>query len=157
MVGETEILMFTMKNRVMDKPYVCAMEIGQYEKIAQFWKVNFGRAVSLEFDSRDRIAMYLKRNPYMSTVALLDDEIIGTVLCGHDGRRGTLYHVAVSKEHRHKGIAKEMVERSLTCLKQEGIDTAVLFAHLENENAIEYWKKSGWPSFPNVMYHCKET
>ncbi|WP_434006924.1 GNAT family N-acetyltransferase [Paenibacillus konkukensis] len=52
----------------------------------------------------------------MSTVAEIDQIIVGTVLCGHDGRRGTLYHVAVAEEHRRKGIAKEMVERSLSLL-----------------------------------------
>jgi ribosomal protein S18 acetylase RimI-like enzyme len=132
------------------------MQIAHYDKVAQFWKVNFGKAISLEFDSRERTAAYLKRNTDMSTVAQIEGEIIGTVLCGHDGRRGTLYHVAVSEGHRRKGIASDMVERSLSCLKQEGINTAVLFAHVENVNAVEHWKKSGWPSYPNVLYHLRE-
>ena len=74
----------------------------------------FSKAVSLEFDSSSRIDTYLKRNPKMSTVAQFHDDIIGTVLCGHDGRRGTIYHVAISEEHRGKGIAKRMVERSIS-------------------------------------------
>ncbi|WP_207953354.1 GNAT family N-acetyltransferase [Paenibacillus agricola] len=132
------------------------MEIQHYERVAKLWSKAMGTAVSLEFDSWERIAAYLKRNPNMSTVAMVNDEVVGTVLCGHDGRRGTLYHVAVSEEHRCKGVARQMVERSLSCLKQEGIDTAVLFAHIENVNAVEHWRRSGWPSYPNVLYHLRE-
>jgi ribosomal protein S18 acetylase RimI-like enzyme len=140
----------------MNTLQICPMEIKHYDQVAKLWRKAMGTAVSLEFDSRERIDAYLKRNPYMSTVALANGEVVGTVLCGHDGRRGTHYHVAVSQEHRRKGIGRKMVERSLSCLKQEGIDTAVLFAHVENVDAVEHWKKSGWPSYPNVLYHLRE-
>ncbi|WP_375295468.1 GNAT family N-acetyltransferase [Paenibacillus doosanensis] len=106
--------------------------------------------------SVERIAAYIKRNPGISTVAEIDQIIVGTVLCGHDGRRGTLYHVAVAEEHRRKGIAKEMVERSLSLLKEAGIHTAVLFAHSENVNAVTHWRHSGWTLFSNVLYHLRE-
>ncbi|MEK3724001.1 GNAT family N-acetyltransferase [Paenibacillus sp. FSL H8-0034] len=140
----------------MSEVTISAMKIEYYDKIAQLWNRNFGKAVSLGFDSRNRIEAYLIRNPEISTVALLNKEIIGTVLCGHDGRRGTLYHVSVDEEYRGEGIAKKMIERSISILKQEGIDTAVLFAHVENENAVKYWNKNGWPSYPNVIYHLKD-
>jgi ribosomal protein S18 acetylase RimI-like enzyme len=99
---------------------------------------------------------YLKRNPELSTVAMEGNEIIGTVLCGHDGRRGSLYHVAVSEEYRGRGIANEMVQRSLSLLKQEGFGDAMLFAHLENITAVQYWKKNGWGALPNILYHYKQ-
>ncbi|GAA3409466.1 GNAT family N-acetyltransferase [Paenibacillus hodogayensis] len=139
----------------MTEVQICPMRIEDYDKIAQFWAKNFGNAVSLEFDSRERISVYLKRNPELSTVAKMGEDIIGTVLCGHDGRRGTLYHVAVSEEYRRKGIANEMVQRSLSLLKQEGFGDAVLFAHLENTNAVQYWKKNGWGALSNILYHYK--
>jgi ribosomal protein S18 acetylase RimI-like enzyme len=140
----------------VNEPLICAMEIQHYDQVATLWRKAMGTAVSLEFDTRERIDAYLIRNPTMSTIAMLNDEVIGTVLCGHDGRRGTIYHVAISEEHRRKGIASRMVERSLSCLKQEGIDTVVLFAHVENAYAVEHWKRNGWPSYPNVLYHLKE-
>ncbi|WP_419182244.1 GNAT family N-acetyltransferase [Paenibacillus radicis (ex Xue et al. 2023)] len=104
---------------------------------------------------RERISAYLKRNPEFSTVAKKGNDIIGTVLCGHDGRSGSLYHVAVSEEYRHKGIANEMVQRSLSLLKQEGFGHAMLFAYFENTTAIQYWKKNGWEALPDVLYHYK--
>jgi ribosomal protein S18 acetylase RimI-like enzyme len=135
---------------------ISAMKIEYYEQIALLWVRNFGKAVSLEFDSRERINAYLNRNPEISTVARLNEEIIGSVLCGHDGRRGTIYHVAVDEEYRGQGIAKQMVERSILYLKQERIDTVVLFAHVENVNAVNYWRNNGWPSYTNVLYHLRE-
>jgi hypothetical protein len=68
------------------------MTFEDYEEIVELWRVSFGKAVSLEFDSRERIDAYLKRNPGMSTVAMIEGSVVGTVLCGHDGRRGTIYH-----------------------------------------------------------------
>ena len=56
----------------------------------------------------DRLAAYLARNPGLSTVAIADGRVIGTVLCGHDGRKGSMYNVTVSSEHRMQGIAKKM-------------------------------------------------
>lgn len=139
----------------MSEVQICPMRIEDYDKIAHFWSKIFGNTISLEFDSRERISAYLKRNPEFSTVAKKGDDIIGTVLCGHDGRRGSLYHVAVSEDYRHKGIANEMVQRSLSLLKQEGFGHAMLFAYLENTTAIQYWKNNGWVALPNVLYHYK--
>ena len=141
--------------KVLSGIIIRQMDIEDYEKVSQLWNETFGKAVSLEFDSSSRIDTYLKRNPKMSTVALFHDDIIGTVLCGHDGRRGTIYHVSISEEHRGKGIAKRMVERSISCLKEEGIDNSVLFAHTYNTNAIKYWEKNGWIPSPDVLYHSK--
>ncbi|MCR8630562.1 GNAT family N-acetyltransferase [Paenibacillus radicis (ex Xue et al. 2023)] len=139
----------------MSEVQIFPMRIEDYDKIAHFWSKIFGNTISLEFDSRERISAYLKRNPEFSTVAKKGNDIIGTVLCGHDGRSGSLYHVAVSEEYRHKGIANEMVQQSLSLLKQEGFGHAMLFAYLENTTAIQYWKKNGWEALPDVLYHYK--
>ncbi|MDB5085312.1 MAG: family N-acetyltransferase [Bacilli bacterium] len=140
----------------MAKVVIDEMKIENYDNIALFWKRNFGKAVSTEFDSKQRIESYINRNPGISSVAVHDGEIVGSVLCGHDGRRGTFYHVAVDEEFRGKGIAHRMIERSSSLLKQEGIDTAVLFAHTDNIKAVTYWKKNGWTSYLNVLYHFKD-
>jgi ribosomal protein S18 acetylase RimI-like enzyme len=75
----------------------------------ELWLADSSLGVSPHFDTRDRIAAYLARNPGLSTVARLDGRIIGAALCGHDGRRGSIYHVAVAEQHRRLGIGRRMV------------------------------------------------
>ena len=39
-------------------------------------------------------------------VAVEDQKIVGAILCGHDGRRGCMYHVCVHEDYRMQGIGK---------------------------------------------------
>lgn len=46
-------------------------------------------------DSKEAAKRYLERNPGLSFAAVADNEIIGCVMCGHDGPRGYLQHLVV--------------------------------------------------------------
>lgn len=112
--------------------------------------------VSRSFDTHERINAYLKHNPGFSTVARKLGRIVGAVMCGHDGRRGSFYHTGVLPEFRRHGIAERMVERSLSCLREVGITTAFLFTYEKNLVAQAFWKGIGWEYFPGVQYHYRE-
>ena len=71
-------------------------------------------------------------------------EIIGTILAGHDGRRGFIYHVAVAKQHRRKGIANELIGLSIRGLKKAGIKRCSLMVRRENKEAYNFWSVNGW-------------
>ena len=51
-----------------------------------------------------------------------DGRIVGSILCGHDGRRGCLYHVCVDEDYRRHGIGKRMVVFAMKALKEEKIN-----------------------------------
>ena len=110
--------------------------------------------VSASFDSPERIRSYLERNPGFSSVARKEEHVVGAILCGHDGRRGSFYHAVVLPEYRGAGIARRMVDRSLSSLKERGITTAFLFTHEQNKAAQSFWKEIGWEYCPGVQYHC---
>jgi GNAT superfamily N-acetyltransferase len=69
---------------------------------------------------------------------------LNTVLSGHDGRRGILRHLAVVKQYRNLGISKDLVNRALHSLKNEGICKCNIYVLNENENGIKYWEHNGW-------------
>ncbi|MCH5304363.1 MAG: GNAT family N-acetyltransferase, partial [Ruminococcus sp.] len=71
-----------------------SMKIEDYDEIFEMWQITTKRALS-DADSRESIDSYLKRNPEMSQIAIIDGKIVGTVLAGHDGRRGFIHHMAV--------------------------------------------------------------
>ncbi len=95
-------------------------------------------------DSLESIKMFLKRNPDHSHVAVDGDAIVGTALCGHDGRRGYIHHLAVAKIHQKQGIGKKLFNLCFEKLAEAGIKKCHIFVVSENENAIRFWKKIGW-------------
>jgi N-acetylglutamate synthase len=97
-----------------------------------------------EADSREATARYLERNPRLSFVALVDGAIAGCVMCGHDGRRGYLQHLAVSPRFRERGIGSALVEACLARLKSMGILKTHIDVLVGNQPAQEFWCRRGW-------------
>ena len=95
-------------------------------------------------DSAENIRPYLQRNPGMSFVALDNNIIVGTILCGHDGRRGYIHHLAVDSGYRLRGIARRLVEKSLSALGAHGIQKCHLFIMTDNGPGMRFWETIGW-------------
>lgn len=120
------------------------MSINDYEQVYDLWGRIKGFAIRSIDDSREGIARFLHRNPTTSVVALKDGKIVGAILCGHDGRRGCLYHVCVDPDYRRQGIGKEMVSFCLAALKKEGINHVSLCAFTSNDLGNSFWHHVGW-------------
>ena len=65
------------------------------EAVLNLWKATEGLTMR-EADSPEALRTYLERNPGMSFVAQANGQLIGAVLCGHDGRHGYLQHLAAA-------------------------------------------------------------
>ncbi len=89
-------------------------------------------------------------------VAFEGDVLVGALLCGHDGRRGSFYHTAVYPSHRGLGIGKLMEQRALHELKNAGITTGFLFVNLNNPGSKAFWESIGWRVIEDVRYLYKE-
>jgi len=107
------------------------------------WKRTEGMGLSCS-DGPTAIERFLVRNPGLSFVASLEGRLVGTLIAGHDGRRGYLYHLAVGEDVRGQGIGRELVSRVLAELKAQGIDKAHLFVFGDNESGKAFWRKVGW-------------
>ena len=79
--------------------------------------------------------------------------IVGTILCGHDGRRGCLYHVCVAKEYRMHGIGKSMVNHCMEGLHKEGINKVSLIAFTRNDVGNAFWHEIGWTKREDLNYY----
>ena len=89
------------------------------------------------------MARFVERNPGLSFVAEEGDAIVASILCGHDGRRGFFYRLAVAPEHRRRGLAADLVRRSLEGLKRAGIERCLLLVQEDNEGARRFWESIG--------------
>jgi N-acetylglutamate synthase len=134
-----------------------AMKESDLEEALKLWRISFNAGFSTNFDSKEVLIKYLNRNPELSSVACTrDEEIVGALMCGHDGRRGSIYHTAVYKEYRNKGIGRRLEQRSLEELKKVGISTGFLFINVNNPGSQEFWNSIGWTVIPDVKYLYKE-
>jgi ribosomal protein S18 acetylase RimI-like enzyme len=120
------------------------MTIHDYDDVWRLWKLSEGLSLEEESDTREAIAIYLRRNRGLCFVACVGDEIVGTVLCGHDGRRGILRHLAVKKEFRRRGIARALINESLSALAKEGIRKCNTFVMDANTEGRLFWEHMGW-------------
>ncbi|ELX4171533.1 GNAT family N-acetyltransferase, partial [Vibrio vulnificus] len=96
------------------------MEIADYDEVIALWVQTEGMSIR-DADSKETIAIYLKRNPELSFVAEINNEIVGAVLVGTDGRRGYLQHLAVSPNFRGRKLGRELVDRAISSLAKIGI------------------------------------
>jgi Acetyltransferases len=122
---------------------ILELTLEHYEAVIALWRRTPGICVR-DADSREAITRYLARNPGLSFVALIDGELVGTALSGHDGRRGYLQHVAVDERFRGRGIAQALVSRCLEALARESIDKVHLEVLADNEPGNRYWERRGW-------------
>jgi ribosomal protein S18 acetylase RimI-like enzyme len=113
-----------------------------YDAAYSLWQRTEGMGHSAA-DSRENIAAFLQRNPGLSLVARWNGELVGTLLCGQDSRRGYLYHLAVASEHRGRGIGTRLVESCLARLAACGIQKCHAFVYVHNEGGKQFWRKLG--------------
>ena len=106
-------------------------------------------------DSREGIARYLKRNPNTCFVSEHDRTITGAILAGHDGRRGYIYHTAVSPAYRHQGIGTALVNAALHALANEGIISVALVVFTNNAAGNTFWERIGFTSRDDLTYRNK--
>ena len=131
------------------------MDISDYDKIYALWLSCKGMGLNDLDDSREGIEKYLLRNPETCFVAEEDDEIIGVIMTGNDGRRGFIHHTAVSPEHRNKGIGKELVQTAMNALKTLGINKVALVCFSRNVDGNAFWEKIGFTQRTDLTYRNK--
>ena len=124
-----------------------------YDKVYQLWLSITGFGIRSVDDSREGVARFLKRNPTTSVVAEQNGQIVGSIMCGHDGRTGCFYHVCVARDYRKHGVGYRMVRFAVRALIEEGVSKVTLIAFKENQVGNVFWKSLGWTQREDVNYY----
>ncbi len=132
--------------------------MADYEEAVALWSAMPEIGLD-DADTPERMESFLARNPRLSFVARDRGELVGAVLCGHDGRRGYLHHLAVDPAHRGVGIGSALVDTCLSALAAAGISRCNIFVFAENEEGKGFWDKTGWLMFEGLglMYKNVKT
>ena len=123
---------------------ILPMTEADYDAVRALWMTIRGFGIRALDDSREDVVRFIQRNPTTSVVAKADGRVIGSILCGSDGRQGALYHVCVAKEYRRQGIGTRMVGYCMQQLKALGINKVGLIAFTKNDAGNAFWKQIGW-------------
>jgi ribosomal protein S18 acetylase RimI-like enzyme len=127
-----------------------------YVQSVELWKSTPGVGLS-RADERDKICAFLLRNPGLSFVAADEhDAVAGTVLAGHDGRRGFLYHLAVTPAHRGQGLGRRLAQASLDALMQQQIAKCHILVLDSNIGGQHFWSGLGWQLRDNLLIYSRD-
>lgn len=129
------------------------MTIEDFEQVHALWMTIKGFGIRSIDDSKEGVERFLKRNPTTSVAAEIDNKIVGSILCGHDGRRGCLYHVCVDEKYRRHGIGKAMVVYAMQALKREKINKVSLIAFTVNDIGNAFWNTIEWTERKDLNYY----
>lgn len=128
----------------MSEVSILPMTAEDYDAVRALWMTIRGFGIRALDDSREDVIRFLERNPTTSVAAWADGKIVGSILCGSDGRQGALYHVCVAEEYRRRGIGTRMVGYCMQRLREMGINKVALIAFASNDAGNAFWKQIGW-------------
>jgi ribosomal protein S18 acetylase RimI-like enzyme len=117
--------------------------IDDYDAAVDLWNRVEGLDVA-EGDDRETIRRFLLRNPGLSRIAVARAKIVGAVLCGHDGRRGYVYHLAVDPGYQGRGLGRRLIDECLAGLKKVGLERTNILVAKDNPRGLEFWRRCGW-------------
>ena len=127
-----------------------------YPAARLLWE-NAGPGIQLRrSDDSEEIRKKLQRDPDLFLVAEADGKMLGTVVGGFDGRRGMVYHLAVSEFYRKQGIGESLMDELEHRLKSKGCIRCYLLVTLENEGAMHFYQKRGWTHMNNTYTYGKD-
>ena len=124
--------------------------IVDYHTALQIWQRVEGLEIA-EGDDRESVAQFLARNPGLSRVAIDGSATVGVALCGHDGRRGHIYHLAVDPAYQGCGLGKRLLDECLEGLRQAGVKRVIIMVADDNPRGREFWKGCDWEEIPGAI------
>jgi len=124
--------------------------INDYDAALELWQRVEGLEIA-EGDDRESVANFLARNPGLSRVATDGTAIIGIALCGHDGRRGYIYHLAVDPAYQARGFGKRLMNECLDGLRLAGLKRALILVADDNPRGRKFWRRCGWEEVPGPV------
>lgn len=135
-------------------------------EILPFTEEHIGEALALwraeehiglsDADEPAELLDFLLRNPGTSFVAFEDGELVGACLCGHDGRRGYVHHLAVAAGHRRTHIGARLLQACLDSLQQAGIQKCHAFVFSDNPYTELFWTGTGWTRRAELVVFSKD-
>ncbi|AHF76298.1 Acetyltransferase [Sodalis praecaptivus] len=93
----------------------------------------------------------LNHDPDLFLVAEVAGEVVGSVMGGYDGHRGSAYYLGVHPDYRGRGIANALISRLEKKLIARGCPKINLMVRGENDAVISMYEKLGYEMQDSVL------
>lgn len=109
-------------------------------------------AVFAEFpdDPDEDIDFCLRSGHGALFVGCIDEALVATIMAGHDGHRGWIYHVATAPEQRGRGYARALVAHAEAYLAALGVPKVNLQIRTANAKVQGFYERLGYTAQPRV-------
>ena len=130
------------------------MRRADYEAALALWQRCEGIGLS-DADEEPALTRFLNANQGLCLAGWDEEALVATCLCGSDGRRGYLYHLAVDPQYRRMGIGMSMVNQVFERLAKLEIHKCHIMVYADNESGLAFWKQCGWATRPEIVLMSK--
>ncbi|MCB4215992.1 MULTISPECIES: GNAT family acetyltransferase [Serratia] len=86
----------------------------------------------------------LNHDPELFLVAEVGGEVVGSVMGGYDGHRGSAYYLGVHPDYRGRGIANALINRLEKKLIARGCPKIQIMVREDNATVVEMYEKLGY-------------
>jgi len=129
-------------------------KIDDYPKVRDLWQAS--GLIFRPGDELEDVKLKLTRDPDLFLVAEQNEEIVGSVIGGWDGRRGWIYHLAVEPEHQRKRIGADLVRELEKRLIEKGAKKVNAQVYKWNEQSSNFFKAIGYEAQPDLIMIGKQ-
>ena len=131
------------------------MHPGDIDAALRLWRATDGVGLS-GADEPDALERFLRANDGLCWCAVTASRLVGTVLCGSDGRRGYLYHVAVDGGEQRSGVGRRLVDCALEAARAAGIAKCHAMVFAANEGGRSFWERLGWSLRDDLVVYSRD-
>jgi len=124
--------------------------ISDYDAALELWQRVEGLEIA-EGDDKESVTYFLTRNAGLSRVATDGVAMVGVALCGQDGRRGYIYHLAVDPAYQARGLGRRLMDECLDGLRRAGLKRALILVADDNSRGRKFWRRHGWEEIPGPV------
>lgn len=115
--------------------------ISDVESVLHLWSM---AAEPTHTDDAASLTALIRRDPAALIVAEDDSSIVGSVIAGWDGWRGSVYRLVVASSHRRLGLGRRMLRQAEQRLSTEGAVRLQAIVVETEPQAVGFWHASGW-------------
>jgi ribosomal protein S18 acetylase RimI-like enzyme len=115
--------------------------VDDVEEVLAFWRE---AAQATSTDTSEALVGLIRRDPGALIVAESDGRIVGTVIAGWDGWRGSIYRLAVGQDQRRRRLGQALLLAAEDRLAGLGAQRLHAIVVESNDVAVAYWTASDW-------------
>ena len=113
-----------------------------YEDIIEIWR-KAGLSIGSS-DTKEEVNRMLKKNSNLFLIGKVNDNVVGVVVGGFDGRRGYVHHLAVDPDYQKRGYGTRIMDELNLRFRKLGVHKVHLFIEKYNNEVIHFYEKLGW-------------